>query len=316
MNTFAGKSILTIDAHTHVFEKVKGFRFGGVPVMPLCAGKVKVGDEIIEFADPAFNDLSSRIEVYMAHMEKNGIDKAVLLQTPCYGPQYDYIDEIRKRNPHKFQTVGLADPRDKEKYITAVKHVVRERGYFGIKFEIPDTPFDMDAKEYEYVWETIIDNDTFIIIDLGWNNGPYDFLIDKMTTVVKRYPDMKIVLPHLGVSHFWDPNERPDYPGLRKTLALVQYSKENLWFDVAGIPMLMRKFAEYPYPQALEILRLVQKTIGLNHVMWGTDYPCVTEPCTYRQALTMYLNYCDFLSGDEVAKFFGETADALYFSGK
>ena len=307
------QKVLFIDAHAHVYERLKGQKFGGTPVEAMNCGRVKIGEEIVFWTDPAYFDLSSPIEVFLEHMNKNNMDKAVLLQTPCYGEQYDYIDAILEKYPGKFQTVGLADPRFREEFIRDTDIAVNQHGYFGIKIEVPDVPFIMDAQENEFVWETILRNDTYIVIDLGWGDGPYDFRIDQLANVLKKYPTIKTIIPHLGVSRLWDPNEAPNYDSLKRCLSLLEINRDNLWFDISGLPLLVRTFDEYPYPRIHDILKVVKQTIGIDKIMWGTDYPCVTEPCTYKQNFDMVDKHCEFLSQQDKISLFGANAQRVYF---
>ncbi len=71
----------------------------------------------------------------------------------------------------------------------------------------PDIPFDMLASENQFVFEEILKRDAYFVIDLGWSDGPHDYPIDDLIEVAKRYPDLTIVLPHLGISKMWDPEE-------------------------------------------------------------------------------------------------------------
>ena len=258
-------------------------------------------------------DCSCRIEVLQTYEKLLGFDKAVLLQTPCYGEQYEYINEIIRKNPEKYVTVGIPNPQIKESYLDMAKLCLEQYGYKGLKFESPDIPFDMLAEENQFVFEEIMKYDAFFMIDLGWGDGPHDFPIDELLEVAKRYPQLKIMLPHMGVSRLWDPKEKGNLDSLKKTLSILNYN-QNVYFDCSGIPMLATRAGEcYPWPLMTDVLKLAKAEGAIDRVMWGSDAPTVLVACTYRQHVDCVVDYCDFLTDDELEDLLGRTADKVWF---
>ena len=308
-----GKDMLFIEAHGHVWEKLHGRRFDTETVVPVGNGRVRIGDEEIQFVPPEMTDCSCRIEVLQTYEKLLGFDKAVLLQTPCYGEQYEYINEIIRKNPEKYVTVGIPNPQIKESYLDMAKLCLEQYGYKGLKFESPDIPFDMLAEENQFVFEEIMKYDAFFMIDLGWGDGPHDFPIDELLEVAKRYPQLKIMLPHMGVSRLWDPKEKGNLDSLKKTLSILNYN-QNVYFDCSGIPMLATRAGEcYPWPLMTDVLKLAKAEGAIDRVMWGIDAPTVLVACTYRQHVDCVVDYCDFLTDDELEDLLGRTADKVWF---
>jgi hypothetical protein len=61
------------------------------------------------------------------------------------------------------------------------------------------------------------------------------------------------------------------------TLLIPQvYVKSSAFFRVSK--------QTYPYQDAVAALRLLVDTFGANRVVWGTDWPWVTEQCGYLKA--------------------------------
>ncbi|RGY98581.1 amidohydrolase family protein [Clostridium sp. AM58-1XD] len=309
-----GKDMLFIEAHGHVWEKLDGRRFDTMTNKALSWGQTKIGDEVIQFLPPEFADCSCQIEVLQRYEELLGFDKAVLLQTPCYGEQYEYINEIISKNPDKYVTVGIPNPQDKKSYLETAGLCLGEYGYKGLKFEAPDIPFDMTAPENSFVFEEILKYDRYFVIDMGWGKGVYDYPIDQMLEVARRYPELKIIIPHLGVSRLWDPEEHRDrnYNCLKKTLSILEYN-ENVWFDLSGIPMMVSGFDEYPYPSMQNVVRTVKEQGAIGRLMWGSDAPTVLRACTYEQHVTCFTRHSDFLTDEEMEDVLGRTADKVWF---
>lgn len=308
-----GKDMLFIEAHGHVWEKIHGRRFDTEKVIPIGNGRVKIGEEEIQFLPPEMTDCSCRIEVMQTYEKLFGFDKVVLLQTPCYGEQYEYINDIIAKNPGRYVTVGIADPQDKESYLETAKLCLGRYKYKGLKFESPDIPFDMLAKENQFVFEEIMKYNAFFMVDLGWGDGPHDFPIDDLLEVAKRYPQMKIILPHMGVSRLWDPKEKGNLNSLKKTLSILNYN-QNVYFDCSGIPMLATRAGEsYPWPLMTDVLKAAKEEGAIGRVMWGTDMPTVLVACTYKQHIDCVVDYCDFLTDEELENLLGRTADKVWF---
>lgn len=308
-----GKEMMLIEAHAHVWDKIHGRRFNTASNTPIGYGKTRIGDEVVQFLSPEFVDCRLPIEVLQGYEEILGFDKCVLLQTPCYGEQYEYLNKIIEKNPEKYVTVGVPNPQDRESYLQTAKLCFETfKNYKGLKFESPDIPFKMAAPENAFVFETLMKYDKYFVLDLGWGQGAEDYPIDDLLVVAKRYPDLKIILPHLGISHMWDPKESRTHECLKKTLSILDIN-ENVWFDMSGLPMLVRAYDEYPYPSIVNRLKAVKEFGAIDRVMWGTDEPTALVACTYQQHLDLMTKHCDFLSDDELENILGKTADKVWF---
>ena len=313
MINLRGKDMLFIEAHGHVWKKLHGRRLDTNRLIPLGYGRVKVGDEEIQFLPPEFEDNVFSIEALKTYEQLLGFDKVVLLQTPCYGEQYEYINSIIEKDPNRYTTVGIANPQDKRLYLEEAKLCLGEYKYKGLKFESPDIPFDMLATENQFVFEEIMKYDAYFMLDLGWGDGPHDFPIDDLLKVAKRYPKMKIILPHMGVSRLWHPEETKTLSSLKKTLSILEHN-EHVYFDCSGIPMLAtRAGQEYPWPVMTDALRVAKQMGAIDRVMWGSDAPTVLVACTYKQHVDSVTNYCDFLTDTELENLMGKTADKVWF---
>ncbi|MPN02337.1 hypothetical protein SDC9_149553 [bioreactor metagenome] len=126
-------------------------------------------------------------------MHMCGIDRALILQNPCYGDQRDYAHEIVRSSPNKYRTFGMIDPRKIDELADELAVLSKNYSCTGFKIEVPDVPFVLDAPEYDFMWKQIQDYDAIIAIDLGWGTGEYDFNIDRMRNVLLRLPNVKDV---------------------------------------------------------------------------------------------------------------------------
>lgn len=312
MITLRGKQFQVIDAHAHVWNDYHGMRFGDTPVEKIGSGRIRVGDREMQFIPPEFEDYSVKINVLEGYMRMTGVDRAVILQNPCYGDQREYVSRIVKEQPETYVSFGMLDPRDRDRVLSEIDELMDVYGNIGVKLEIPDVPFVMDAPEYDFMWKHLMDKGAFVAMDLGWGTGPYDFNIDRLTNLVRRYPDMKLMLAHLGVSHLWDLEQKYPYPELQKTLSLLEINKENLYLDMAMVPEANEQ-DEYPFYRGQEILRFVKSFCGMDRIMWGSDLPGVLIHCTYQQSLDVVARHCPFLTDDDLEKLLAGNAQRFLF---
>jgi predicted TIM-barrel fold metal-dependent hydrolase len=308
-----------IDCHMHVFPWIHGIRKGKLEERGEKLGYVRItGDginRIERYLPPSFYHASSEPEVALEYMKDAGVSKAVLLQAPCYGNHNEFLSDVVKQYPHKFTAVALVDPRNPHDAVSKLKIAIKGLGLRGVKFEIPDTPFYPDEERYEIIWETILALEIPVVIDLGWGEGEYYFLLENIRTVLKNFPELKMCLAHLGVSRLWDPEQKYPFPVLQKTLSLTE-EFPNLRFDIAGLPnatSFMGKGGEdYPYPRLQKVIEVACEKAETDRIMWGSDYPSVLMSCTYKQNVKILTEHCDFLSKADKSKIMAKNASHFF----
>ena len=146
-------------------------------------------------------------------------DWAVILQNPCYGDQREYVRDIVQKYPKTFCGFGMLDPRNIGSVSEQIDILMRDFNCIGVKMEIPDVPFIMDAPEYDFMWKNCWRTMPLQPSTLDGETISSDFNIDRLTHVVKKYPELKLILCHLGVSRLWDLKQTAPFPHLLKTLS-------------------------------------------------------------------------------------------------
>ena len=294
-----GRELKLIDGHVHIWDQYHGVRYGSIAVKSLGYGKIDLNGTVEKLLPPSFVDNRASAEILLGYMDDNRIDSAVVLQNPCYGDQKEYVAEMMKRYPKRFvATLGKVDPRDTEHILQQIDVLVKEYGCSGIKIEVPDVPFWMDAPEYRPMWEKLLEDDLIVFLDLGFEDGPYDWNIDRLTNLLTRYPDIRMRLPHLGISRLWDKTQVYPYPELQKTLHLFEINRNNLTMDFSAMPFYDPE-DDYPDVRNQEILRVVYERIGADKLIWGSDFPTVLKLRTFKQCIEFVTKQCSFLSLDD-----------------
>ena len=81
----------TIDAHAHVFPRIRG-RIGAGPVVGLRYGRAAVGEGFVQVLPPLNARVVHSPSMLVAAMDLVGVDRAVLLQGPFYGYCNAYVN--------------------------------------------------------------------------------------------------------------------------------------------------------------------------------------------------------------------------------
>ena len=85
---------------------------------------------------------------------------------------------------------------------------------------------------------------------------------------------------------------------------------DNVVVESGGITWLYN--AEfYPFPSAIKAIRKAIDLVGIDKLMWGSDYPRTITAITYRMSYDFILK-SDELSDEEKTAFLGETARRFY----
>jgi len=313
-----------VDAHAHVYPFIAGKRNE-----MLCSGewygKIRRGSKgnwrpggrrgLVQFAPPSFHPNYVSPEMLIEYMKWAGVNRAVLLQAPMYGNHNEFLAEVAKAYGNKFVSYGLADPRHENTGLEELEHV-KSLGHIGIKLEVPDQPFWLDEEKFHPFWKKVQELGLICGIDLGWDPpaNPYNFQLERLDNVVRRFPEITFVIMHLGVSYLTDTDQKYPFPILQRTLGLAKYPK--VWFELSGL----QEFCEdekpprndYPFPRAQEIVRATVERVGAERVIWGTDFPGILVYCTYPQTLNLIRYYCDFLSEKDKELILGRNAMRVY----
>ena len=85
---------------------------------------------------------------------------------------------------------------------------------------------------------------------------------------------------------------------------------ENVFIESGGITWLFNS-EFYPYPSAIEAIKEAAKLVGMEKLMWGSDYPRTMTAITYKMSFDFVVK-SDRLTEKEKALFLGENAVSFY----
>ena len=270
-----------VDCHAHIARELTGFR------RPLRYGKTVDGGQESQFFPPAFDPVESPPEILLGYMDQAGVDRAFLVQHHLYGNQNDTVLDAVHKWPDRFVGLaylgGLGQPDAPDQLERLI-----EQGMLGLKIELATTrrlrpDFQFDGRAERRVFERLDALRRPLIVDV---NGCDHHDVQALRRAVSEMPQVPLVVCHVGGA--------PE--GIWRERALVaREAQAGGWVDLAALPLLVGPDAEYPWPEAQELVRWAVEQFGAERVMWGTDYPPTLNAGTYRQLLDFVRRHCTFL---------------------
>jgi L-fuconolactonase len=242
------------------------------------------------------------VEALIHQMDENGVLHAVLVQIRG---QYDndYQFACVERFPDRLVSVVALDraAKDSERRLEALK----ARGARGLR-----------------LWASWLDADGVRLwraaaalgMSVSCNGSAAEFASDRFSALVEALPNLSIVIEHFGAS------TNRDREGVlddlrRKVLALARFP--NTYMKIHGLGEFAARampVAE-PFPFERPIpprLREIYNAFGANRMMWGSNFPPVSQLEGYRNSLKLPMQEFADIPESEREMIFGGTAVRVY----
>ena len=279
---------LTIDTHVHVVSSDKD-RY------PLNRQDLLIKNE----DDAWFTRSGMTAEQLLPMMAEAGVDGAVLVQlTSAYGDDNSYVADCAGRFPDSFTGLCMVDFRND----TAADDVDRWNGAPNMRgvrlFGDTQPPRAwLDDPRAEPVWQRVRDLAAPLCVIMRGRQ------IERLRRMVERYPEVPVVLDHLG--------------GSRAHGGSINEGGEAFW-ELASFPNVYLKFSTLNtlYAEAIgvetkEFFRRLVGTFGADRLMWGSDYPS-SRGHAYGDLLHQSRDHLSFLGPEDLSWLFGGTALRLW----
>ncbi|MDF1521874.1 MAG: amidohydrolase family protein [Trueperaceae bacterium] len=278
--------------------------------------RVNGEDHYVQFMPPSLQTMEAPPDFMIAQMDYAGIDVAVLQNDHIYGSLNEYFAAAALQHPGRF--VGLAQVEEplayQDEQIARLRDAVLRLGMRGLYFTT-STFFTSGYRTYYTddaftpFWDVVRDLglSVFFVFSAASPIGGFDEEMRRFRAWLDRYPSVPTVLVHgLPDGHCLEAGGRLVLPDpLRDALGSFPIHAEVLF------PIKWGGIWDYPYPQAMDLLRQYIDLFGATRLVWGSDMPNVERYCTYRQSLTYVRDYADFLSADDLSGILGGNALGL-----
>ncbi|MFH0993680.1 MAG: amidohydrolase family protein [bacterium] len=298
-----------IEGHAHVCEHINGYGAEGeLQAVGDGFARYASGKRICLFPE-GMGNVGCPPESLLNVMDRYGVEKAVLLQGMYLGFQKLYTHEAVRKYPDRFVGAATYDPFARHRQ-AIVRHLFDELGFTIIKMELSNSSglmanhdtVDLDGMVMHEVYQMAAERNLVFVIDIG-RPGNDCHQVDNLRQAVRRYPDMKFVICHLG-SH-----QRQQADLLRENLEKLRLP--NVWFDLAAVPN-NTKPETFPYPTASAYVRIAREIVGVDRLIWGSDMPTALNDDSYEHLISYLRDDADWTS-DELAMVFYRNAESVYF---
>lgn len=298
-----------IDSHVHLCEFIAGRGQSG-DLRAIGGGKAQYTDgSILKLIPEELGEYSVTAESMIRCMDKNNIEKAVLLQGDFLGFQTMYSYDAMKKYPDRFLAAATYDPfsRNRDKI---VRHLFEELGFRVVKFECslgsglmsakPTFPLDGEIMEREYAYAE--DNGIITVIDAG-ALGSESCQVEALAGSIKRHPSARFVVCHLLA-----PKQHMEE---KMCGALEMLAMPNVWFDIASLQHNVEPDPE-PYVLAKRFIMDAVRIAGSDRILFGTDMPSNLCNYTYQQMLSV-ISENEQLSDEQKESILYNNANKLFF---
>lgn len=300
-----------IDAHLHLAKVLAGYCRRG-ELRAAGGGKAQWGSgEVFQLLPTTgeYGEDSFTAEQALAIMDRNDVERAVLMNGSMYGLQNIYHEELLEKYPDRFCPSCEVDP-FMTNHLEMLRRFMEEKHFHLLKIEVSSggglmgchDPFDLSGERMMELYRIVEKNHGVVALDVG------DIYMESHQTtalmrITDRCPDLKLVVCHLLA---------PAREKKREWKAELELLKQpNVWFDIAAIPKILSPDV-YPYPEAVDYLREAADIVGSDRLMWGTDAPYAATQDSYEH-LTDYLLKSDKFSQEELENIYYNNAKKVYF---
>ena len=295
-----------IDAHSHLWLR-QDTTWNGLPIHTTRNGRSIFLGEEVQMLPPFITDGRNTAEIFLSNMDYAQVQAAVVVQEFIDGLQNDYLEEVQQRYPDRFFCFGMADYL-KDGFYEQALHLMAVRKFRGIA--IPGHRLmgrSLTSPEMIKMFRLMEANHHMLSITLA--DG--DKQVGELREVIQECPQLKIAIGHLGMAN---PPSTPcwENPDWREQMLLARH--ENVMIESGGITWLYNS-EFYPYPSAIRAIREAAALVGMDKLMWGSDYPRTITAITYRMSYD-FITKSTELTDDEKALFLGENARRFYGFGE
>jgi predicted TIM-barrel fold metal-dependent hydrolase len=288
---------IIIDAHMHLWKELKG-SVNGKTVVSIGGGAADFLGEKRQMMPPYMVKGENTVEMFVSNMNYAGVAGGVVTQEYIDGIQNKYLMESYGKFPERLFVCGMAEFRESG-YFNEVKGLIDE-GFKGIKVpaqRLVSLPKRVYLNEEEMIKTFKLMEKNNIILSIDLDDG--DSQISELKEVIKECPNLKIAIGHFGMV---------GRDGWQKQIKLAE--NKNVFIESGGITWLFHK-EFYPYKGAVRAIKEAAELVGIEKLMWGSDYPRTMTAITYKMSYD-FIEKSNDITDYEKRRFLGENAINLY----
>lgn len=286
-----------IDAHSHLWLK-QDTVVDGLPIKTLHDGLSDFMGEVRQMVPPFMIDGRNSAEVFLANMNYAQVSAAVVTQEFIDGIQNDYLKEVKERYPNRFFVCGMCEFR-KPDFLAQAKELIAQ-GFQAIKIPaqrllLPEGRVYLNSPEMMEMFKLMEQHDVLLSIDMA--DGATQ--VGELEEVIQECPSLRIAIGHFAMV------TRPQWT---EQVKLARHPHVRI--ESGGITWLFND-EFYPFNGAVKAIKEAADLVGMEKLMWGSDYPRTITAITYRMSYDFICKSKE-LTEEEKQLFLGKNAEQFY----
>jgi len=258
-------------------------------------------------------------ELLVAEMDRAGVSKTFLISYDAEDGRWD--DEQKGYSMEDFAGGKKYTKRGLEKYpdrfywfstvkspkFYATADIVREdlsAGATGIKFFPGYLQLDINHPSLIETYKVCADAGARVLISLEMLKPPLTLTlteyVEQLEKTLSQFSQLNFCLLHNGCADPLTPAIEPIYR--------LMDSHPNLYLSTAFPGEKWDDGTEYPFPNYLRRIECLVEHLGVERLMWATDFPWFEYAFKYEQGVNAILRHAGFLNETEKENFMGLSA--------
>lgn len=247
---------------------------------------------------PFMIDGRNTAEVFLSNMDYAQVSAAVVTQEFIDGIQNDYLREVSQRYPARFFVCGMCEFR-RPGFLRQAQELI-DKGFKAIKIPghrlfLPEGRVMLNSPEMMQMFHLMESHGILLSIDMAEG----DTQVGEMKEVIAECPKLRVAIGHFGMV---------TTDGWLEQIKLARHP--GVMIESGGITWLFNS-EFYPFRGAVRAIREAAGLVGMDKLMWGSDYPRTITAITYRMSYDFVLK-SDELTHEEKALFLGRNAERFY----
>lgn len=275
-----------IDAHAHLWLR-QDTTVDGQVIRTTHQGRSLFMGQEVQMLPPFMIDGVNSAEVFLSNMDYAQVGAAVIVQEVIDGNQNDYLSQVKSCYPDRFFCMAMAQT------VEEVQAAQRQ-GLQGVA--IPAHRLHGSLLELMPML-TYMEHEG-LVLSICLADDPIQ--IGEMSEVIQSLPRLKVAIGHFGMvtTPSWEQQVKLCLQG------------PNVYLESGGITWLYNS-EFYPYPTAMQSIRQAADWVGMDRLMWGSDYPRTITAITYRMSYD-FITKSPLLTEAEKEAFLGGNAQRFY----
>lgn len=284
-----------IDAHSHLWLKQDTW-VDGKRILSLKNGRSIFMDEEVQMMPPFMIDSQNTAEIFLSNMDYAQVSGAVVVQEIIDGNQNEYLAQVQAQHPDRFFCMGMPSFSAEEKVENPMEEFQRIDGMGLRGIALPGHRLRFSLHELMPMFKQMEQRGMLLSMCLGEDERQ----IGEMREIIQECPQLKVAIGHFGMvttSAF-------------ESQVKLALAGANVMVESGGITWLYHS-EFYPYPSAVRSIKEAADWVGMDRLMWGSDYPRTITAITYKMSYDFVLKSAE-LTETEKALFLGENAVRFY----